>query len=128
MTVPYSHLDSPAALLFSERIPTRLSETELRSHRMVRSGLERNRARIGLGLADACSVPAEPVGIRVAPIAVKGSACRAFAFLFESSKGLFGCGTVGPLVRFCALFFFCSVRAGSWAGVIFGFLDSVSWW
>jgi len=126
MRLPCSHLDIPPALLFCSEDSHKALRNGATGHTGRQVRLSGSRARIGLCLADAHSVPAEPVDTRVAPIAVEGSACRALAFLFEPSKGFFRCGPVGPLVRF-VLCFFCSARAGSWAGVIFGLFDSESW-
>ena len=62
-------------------------------------------------MADARSVPAEPVGIHVGPIVVEGSACRALTFLFELQKAFLGVGQWARWSGLCFVFF-CSVRAG----------------
>jgi len=116
MRLPCSHLDIPPALLFCSEDSHKALRNGATGHTGRQVRLSGSRARIGLCLADAHSVPAEPVDTRVAPIAVEGSACRALAFLFEPSKGFFRCGPVGPLVRFVLCLFFLLRSRGFMGG------------
>lgn len=114
MKLPFSHLNNPQALLFFAEESHKAPSDGVTGHTGWQ--VRESRARIGLGLADARSVPAEPVGIRVGPIVVESSACRALTFLFEPSKAFLGVGQWARWSGLCFVFF-CSVRAGrSWGG------------